>query len=79
MHWASVLLTTGDTGAAPGASVARAVPDLSRMAGFPSGVLLAPGGFSWMVTAHGGKCATCADSVFDGRVERQWAVVDTVR
>ena len=49
------------------------------MAGFPSGVLLAPGGFSWMVTAHGGKCATCADSVFDGRVERQWAVVDTVR
>ena len=78
LHSVTVLVTKRFLGATPDAWTLE-VPDLRRVAGFPSAVLLAPGGFSWTVYASGGNCATCADSVFDGRVERRWSVGDTVR
>ncbi len=74
----SVLVTKGYLGAIPDRWTLE-VPDLSNVAGFPSSVLLAPGGFSWTASAFGCNCAQRADSVFDGKVERRWVVTDTVR
>lgn len=79
LHRISVQLSKGYLGGTPRASWTLEVPDLTSLAGFPTSVLLAPGGYSWTVAAHGANCARCADSVFDGRIDRRWVVGDTVR
>jgi hypothetical protein len=54
------------------------VPDLRRVAGFPSAVLLVPGGFAWSLWMQGCNCSLLDNAVFDGKVSRYWTVSDTM-
>lgn len=54
------------------------VPDLRRVAGFPSAVLLVPGGFSWSLEMRGCNCSRFDNSIFDGKISRYQIVSDTM-